>query len=146
MAYGRPIAADPYPRAARRPWLRGFIHVAAAVRPAARVEQAEAGDGSVGQSEPGEVAEMEFGRLGLMDDPDTGRRRVVWALIIVLAYSQFVWPTFSQRLIDVNEGLETGWGFFGGVPRYLVIDNFPGAVAGPDPLHPRMTRGFLEYA
>ena len=32
------------------------------------------------------------------------------------------------------------------MPRYLVIDNFPAAVAGADALHPRLTRGFLEYA
>ena len=30
--------------------------------------------------------------------------------------------------------------------KYLVIDNFPPAVAGPDPLHPRFTKGFLEYS
>ena len=27
-----------------------------------------------------------------------------------------------------------------------MIDNFPAAVAGGDPLHPRLTRGFLEYS
>ena len=99
------------------------------------------------QGAPGEVAEMDFGRLGLVVDSATGRRRVVWALIIVLAYSRhsFVWPTFSQKLVDVIEGLEAAWAFFGGVPSYLIIDNFPSAVAGPDPLHPRLTRGFLEY-
>ncbi len=43
-------------------------------------------------------------------------------------------------------GLEAAWAFFGGVPRYLVIDNFPAAVAGADPLHPRLTRVFLEYS
>ena len=32
------------------------------------------------------------------------------------------------------------------MPKYLVIDNFPAAVVGPDPLHPRLSRGFLEYA
>ena len=102
----------------------------------------------MGESAPGDVAEMDFGRLGLMDDPDTGRRRVVWALIVVLAYSRhsFVWPTFSQKLVDVIDGLEAAWAFFEGVPRYLVIDNFPAAVAGPDRLHPRLTRGFLEYS
>ena len=102
----------------------------------------------MGESAPGEVAEMDFGRLGLIEDPETGRRRVVWALIIVLSYSRhsFVWPTFSQKLVDVIEGLEAAWAFFEGVPKYLVIDNFPAAVAGPDPLHPRLTRGFLEYS
>ncbi|HZA23776.1 MAG TPA: hypothetical protein VFA32_14445 [Dehalococcoidia bacterium] len=45
---------------------------------------------------PGEVAELDFGRLGLVWDPDTGRRRVAWALVIVLPYSRhsFVWPLF----------------------------------------------------
>ena len=102
----------------------------------------------MGESAPGEVAEMDFGRLGLIEDPETGRRRAVWALIVVLTYSRhsFVWPTFSQKLVDVIEGLEAAWAFFEGVPKYLVIDNFPAAVAGVDPLHPRLTRGFLEYS
>ena len=96
----------------------------------------------------GEVAEADFGRLGMITDPATGRRKVVWALIIVLSYSRhcFVWPTHSQKLEDVIAGLEAAWVFFGGVLRYLVIDNFPAAVAGPDPLHPRLTQGFLEYS
>ena len=34
---------------------------------------------------PGEVAEMDFGRLGLITDPEPGRRRTVWALIRGLA-------------------------------------------------------------
>ena len=97
---------------------------------------------------PGEVAELDFGRLGLIQDPETGRRRTAWALIVVLANSRhsFVWPTFSQKLEDVIAGLEAAWAFFGGIPRYLVIDNFPAAVAGADALHPRLTRGFLEYS
>ena len=97
---------------------------------------------------PGEVAEVDFGRLGLIHDPGTGRRRTVWALIVVLAYSRhcFVWPTFGQTLEDVIAGLESAWTFFGGIPRYLVIDNFPAAVAGADALHPVFTRGFLEYS
>jgi transposase len=99
-------------------------------------------------TQPGEVAQMDFGRLGLVSDPDTGRRRVAWALLIVLPYSRhsFVWPIFRQQLADVIEGLEASWTFFRGVPRYLVLDNFPAAIAGADALHPKLTRGFLEYA
>ena len=100
------------------------------------------------QSAPGEVAELDFGRLGLIHDPETGRRCTVWALLVVLAYSRhsFVWPTCSQKLEEVIVGLEAAWEFFGGIPKYLVIDNFPAAVAGADALHPRLTRGFLEYS
>ena len=97
---------------------------------------------------PGEVAEVDFGRLGLIHDPETGHRRAVWALLVVLGYSRhgFLWPTFGQKLPDVIAGLESAWAFFGGIPRYLVIDNFPPGVATADPLHPVFTRGFLEYS
>jgi len=99
-------------------------------------------------TEPGEVAEADFGRMGLADDPETGRKRLAWGMQVVLGYSrhQFLWPLFGQKLADVIEGLEATWAFFKGVPRYLVLDNFPAAVVGADPLNPRLTRGFLEYA
>ena len=102
----------------------------------------------MGASIPGEVAELDFGRLGYIVDQETGRRQAVWALLVVLTYSRhsFVWPTHSQKLEEVIAGLEAAWEFFGGVPKYLVIDNFPAAVAGADALHPRLTRGFLEYS
>ena len=72
----------------------------------------------------------------------------MWALVLVLGYSRhcFVWPTFSQKLEDVIGGLESAWAFFDGIPKYMVIDNFPAALAGADALHPRVTRGFIEYS
>lgn len=80
-------------------------------------------------TEPGEVAEN-FGRLGLMWDPQSGRKRQVWGMVIVLGYSrhEFLMSSFGQQLVDVVEGLEAAWAFFGGIPRYLVLDNFPAAV------------------
>ena len=97
---------------------------------------------------PGEVAEADFGRLGMITDPATGRRQAVWAMVIVLCHSRhcFVWPIQSQQLEDVIAGLEAAWAFFGGMPKYLVIDDFPAAVVDTDPLHPRFTKGFLEYS
>ena len=64
----------------------------------------------------------------------------MWALVVAARHC----PTTSQTLDAVIEGLEEAWSFFGGVPRYLVVDNFPAAVAGADALHPRLTRGFLR--
>jgi len=73
---------------------------------------------------PGEVAEFDFGRLGLLFDPTTGKRRTVWALNIVLVFSrhQFVWPLFQQTLEEVIAGLEAAWRFFAGIPRRLIFD------------------------
>lgn len=53
-------------------------------------------------------------------------------MLIVLGHSRhsFLWPMFRQQLIDVIEGLEAAWAFFNGIPRYLVLDNFPAAVVG----------------
>jgi transposase len=97
---------------------------------------------------PGEVAEMDFGKLGTIVNGESGRRQVVWALVVVLAYSRhcFVWPMFQQTLEECIEGIESAWRFFGGVPKRLILDNFPAAIGGPDPYEPRLTRGFLEYS
>lgn len=102
----------------------------------------------VADTAPGEVAEFDFGRLGRLVDPTTGKRQMVWAMNIVLVYSrhQFVWPLVHQTLEEVIAGLEAAWRFFGGIPRRLILDNFPAAVAGTDPLDPVPTRGFLEYS
>jgi transposase len=97
---------------------------------------------------PGEVAEMDFGKLGSIVDAETGKRQSVWAFLIVLPYSRhcFAWPLVQQTLTESIAGLEAAWRFFGGVPQRLILDNFAAAVAGPDPLNPRLTRGFLEYS
>lgn len=97
---------------------------------------------------PGEVAEMDFEKLGRLVDTETGKQRTLWALLITLPYSRhsFVWPLFQQTLEESIGGLEAAWRFFGGVPKRLILDNFPAAIAGPDALEPRATRGFLEYS
>lgn len=97
---------------------------------------------------PGEVAEMDFGRLGIIVDASAGKRQMVWALLVVLPYSRhcFVWPLLGQTLVESIVGLEAAWRFFGGVPKRLILDNFSAAIAGPDALEPRPTRGFLEYS
>ena len=84
---------------------------------------------------PGEVAELDFGRLGYIQDQENGRRRAVWALLVVLTYSRhsFLWSTFGQKLEDVIVGLEAAWAFFGGIPKYLVVDNFPAQWPEPTP-------------
>ena len=97
---------------------------------------------------PGDVAEMDFGKLGTLINPITGKRQVVYGLLVVLVYSRhaFLWPLVQQTVEATIEGLEQAWRFFGGLPVRLVLDNFPAAVAGPDALNPRPTRAFLEYS
>jgi hypothetical protein len=97
---------------------------------------------------PGEVAEMDFGKLGTLVNPITGKRQVVYGMLVVLVHSRhaFLWPLMQQTVEATIEGLEQAWRFFNGLPQRLVLDNFPAAVAGPDALNPRPTRAFLEYS
>lgn len=100
------------------------------------------------ETAPGEAAEFDFGRLGTLVPADGAPPAVVWVLVLVLGYSRhsFVWPLVRQTFDEVCAGMDAAWRFFGGVPRRVVLDNFPAAIAGPDPLDPRPTKLFVEYS
>jgi transposase len=102
----------------------------------------------VADSEPAAECQVDFGRMGLLFDPGTGRRRVVWALIFTACYSRhcFVWLSFRQTLGDVIAGCEAAWAFFGGVFRVLIPDNLRAVVGTADDVAPRLSQGFVEYA
>jgi transposase len=76
------------------------------------------------ECEPGKIAEVDFGRLGHIPDPKSGRKRLLWALVVVLVSSrhQYVHVTHSQKVPDLIDGLEDAWEAFGGTPRRVIID------------------------
>jgi len=97
---------------------------------------------------PGELSEIDFGRLGYIRDPETQQRRLVWALVVILVYSRhmYVHVSHTQKLEDFIDGLEAAWEFFGGVSTRAGIDNLRAAVAKADRLDPFFQRTFNEYA
>ena len=102
----------------------------------------------VADGEPGVECQIDFGHLGYLIDPETGRRRKVHALIFtaVLSRHMFVWLTYSQTLVAVIAGCEAAWGFFGGVFRVLIPDNLKPVVTEADAVNPRLSVGWLDYA
>lgn len=70
----------------------------------------------VADCEPGQELQVDFGRLGLIFDPETSRRRLLWALVFTSVFSRhmFVWVSFSQTVEEVIDGFEAAWQFFGG--------------------------------
>ena len=102
----------------------------------------------VADGEPGDELQVDFGRMGLLFDPATGRRRVCQALIFTACCSRhcFVWLTFTQTIDAVIEGFDAAWLFFGGVFRTVIPDNMAGIVDKADPLEPRINQAFAEYA
>jgi hypothetical protein len=73
---------------------------------------------------------------------------VVWALIFTACYSRhcFVWLTYQQRLVDVIEGFDAAWRFYGGVFRVVIPDCMKAIVVEADDVNPRLNEGFVEYA
>jgi transposase len=102
----------------------------------------------VADGEPGVECQLDFGYLGLLADPVTGRQRKVHALIFTAVYSRhmFVWLSFTQTLAAFIAGCEAAWVFFGGVFKVLVPDNASAIVAAADAVNPRFTAGWLDYA
>jgi len=102
----------------------------------------------VADGEPGAELQVDFGKMGLIDDPDSGRRRVCWALIFTAVYSRhcFVWLTLRQTTEVVIAGFEAAWAFFDGVFRVVVPDNMATVVDRADRLEPRFNQAFVEYA
>jgi len=102
----------------------------------------------VDDGKPGGEVQVDFGRLGLLRDEQTGRKRYVWALVFTACYSRhmFLWLCFRQQLEDVIAGFEAAWAFFGGMFEVVIPDNMKPIVDRADPCDPRFNVGFLEYA
>lgn len=102
----------------------------------------------VDDGEPGVEVQIDFGQMGMLNDPETGRRRKVHALIFTAVVSRhmFVWLTFRQTLAAVIAGCESAWAFYGGVFKVIIPDNLKPVVDDADPVNPRLSQGWLDYA
>jgi transposase len=102
----------------------------------------------VADGEPGMEVQIDFGKMGLIFDTVTGRRRVCWALIFTAVYSRhsFVWLSFNQTVETLVDGCEAAWEFFGGVFKVVIPDNMSTAVTTADRIDPRLNQAFVEYA
>ena len=102
----------------------------------------------INDGEPGVELQVDFGQMGYLLDPETGRRRKVHALIFTAVVSRhmFVWLTYSQTLAAVIAGCEAAWGFFGGCFKVLIPDNLKPVVTNADAVNPTLSTGWLDYA
>lgn len=101
----------------------------------------------VADAPPGEEAQLDFGKMGLIKDAATGRMVVLHALVVTLCFSryQFVWPVLLQTTEAVIEGLEAAWRFFEGMAKILIPDNTKAIVKKCDPLSPELIEAFVDY-
>jgi transposase len=96
----------------------------------------------------GQEAQIDFGKMGRILDTETRKERVLWALVITLSFSRymFVWPSFLQTTATICEGLDRAWRFFDAMPKTLLPDNTKAIVNVADPLSPVLVSAFADYA
>jgi transposase len=102
----------------------------------------------VDDSPPGDEVQIDYGKMGRLRDDATGKMRDLWALIVTLTFSRFmfVMPMFSQTTEAVCEGLDEAWKFFGGVTKRVVPDNMSAIVDDASPESFKIVDAFAEYA
>ena len=74
---------------------------------------------------PGEEVQIDFGYLGMWEDPSTGKRCRLWAFAMVLSHSRHMFARAVHHMDQVAwlESHVASFDFFGGVPARLVPDN-----------------------
>lgn len=79
---------------------------------------------------PGEVAQVDFGAVGQLFDPSTGKVRRAWVFVMVLGFSRHAYArvVFDQSVATWLDLHVRAFRWFGGVPQTIVPDNLKAAV------------------
>ncbi|MDI7268571.1 MAG: IS21 family transposase [Myxococcota bacterium] len=82
------------------------------------------------ETPPGEIAQVDFGYLGKVYDPETGTRRKVWVFVLVLGYSRHLFArlVFNQKVETWIALHEAAFAELQGVVVTVVPDNLKAAV------------------
>jgi transposase len=97
-------------------------------------------------SEVGQQAQVDFGYVGLMVDPETGKQRKAWAFIMILSYSRhrfvrFVFGQDSRTWIDCHL---RAFNYFQGCPQSILLDNLKSGVLKPDLYDPTLNPAYAD--
>ena len=104
------------------------------------------------ETEPGDVAQVDFGYAGMMWDPKTGKQRKAWVFVMVLGHSRHrfdrvVFDQKQERWCDLHIA---AFKHFGGVARVIVPDNLKAAVVRAafaiDDRNAELNRSYRELA
>lgn len=95
---------------------------------------------------PGEVAEVDYGRLCVVEMG--GRRRTLQGFVMTLPFSRHLFVDVVDHC-DQESWVRShvaAFTFFGGAPRMLRLDNLKTGVLRPDIYDPQLNRAYTELA
>ncbi len=98
-------------------------------------------------TEPGEVAEIDFGYVGMFPGP-LDKPVKTYGLCVVLHYSKlgFYAITYDQKLETLIKELGNAFLYFGGIPKRLKVDNMKTAILKNQHYDLEFNQDFLEFA
>ena len=98
--------------------------------------------------EPGDEVQIDYAKMGILYDPLTHKKRSVYAFIATLAHSRhkFIEFVFKQDQKSFVASHVKMFGYFGGVPKRILLDNLKTGVIKPDLYDPKMNRTYREMA
>jgi transposase len=98
--------------------------------------------------EPASQLQVDYCKLGLRLDPETGKSRVLYAFIATLSYSRhkYVEFTFGQTQQSFVQSHVNAFTFFGGATKTIVPDNLKAGVIKPSLYDPQFNRSYQEMA
>ncbi len=96
---------------------------------------------------PGEVAEIDFGYVGMFPGP-LGPLVKTYGLAVILPYSRldFYAITYDQKLETLIQEMENAFLYFDGVPGRLKVDNMKTAILKNQHYDLEFNQDFLEFA
>ena len=98
--------------------------------------------------DPGNQVQIDYAKVGTVNDPLTGKRKTVYAFIGTLSYSRhkyvdFVYSQNQQSFVTSHVKM---FSFFGGTPKVVVLDNLKSGVIKPDLYNPIINKAYAEMA
>ncbi len=98
-------------------------------------------------TEPGEMAEIDFGYLGMLPGV-SGKLVKTYGLAVILPYSKldFYAITYDQKLETLTREIENAFAYFNGVPKKLKVDNMKTAILKNQHYDLEFNPDFLGFA
>jgi transposase len=100
------------------------------------------------ETKPGEYAQVDFGYMGLIFDPVTGKEEKAWVFVMVLCYSRHAYYEIVR-----NQDVETwcfchihAFEFFGGVPCIIIPDNLKSGILKASFTDPVINKSYADLA
>lgn len=100
------------------------------------------------ETPPGYEAQVDFGEVGKLVDPHTGKLRKAYVFVMTLSFSRHLYAelVFDQKAPTWLAAHTRALDYFGGVPARLVIDNLKAGILQAAWEDPQVNRAYAELA